>query len=86
MTDSAPQVFHGVTPEGFARLANKAQSAGIPINGNSGSASKFGMEVAWSYSPESQELTIHCLRSPFFLSMADVQARIRSLVQQTAEA
>ena len=86
MTASAPQTFHGVTPERYARLVEKASAAGIPMDGNAGSAAKFGVEVAWNYSPETQELTIHCLRTPFFLNAGDVEAKIRSLVQQVATA
>lgn len=86
VTRSAPQVFHGVTPERYARLVEKARSAGIPIEGNTGSAAKFGVEVEWRYESETQELSIHCLRTPFFLKAGDVEARIRSLVQQSAAA
>lgn len=86
MTATAPQIFHGVTPERYARLIEKAGSAGIPIDGNNGSASKFGVEVAWSYSPETQELSIQCLRTPFFLHAGDVEAKIRTLVLQTVMA
>ena len=84
MAPSAPQTFHNVSPATFEKLAQKARSAGIPLDGNSGSASKFGVEVEWNYSPEKQELTIQCLRTPFFLKSGDVDAKIRDLVQQTA--
>lgn len=86
MAPSAPQTFHGVSPARFEMLAQKARSAGIPLEGNSGTASKFGIEVQWNYSPETQELTIQCLSTPFFLKSADVDARIRNLVQETQTA
>jgi|SRR6185437_14467710 len=86
VTASAPQVFHSVTPERYSRLVEKARSAGIPMDGNSGSAAKFGVEVAWSYSPQTQELSIQCLRTPFFLNAGDVEAKIRTLVQQSVMA
>jgi len=86
VTASAPQVFQGVTPERYTRMVEKARSAGIPMDGNSGSAAKFGVEVAWSYSPETHELSIQCLRTPFFLNAGDVEAKIRTLVQQSVMA
>lgn len=83
MRASAPQVFHGVTRERYTLMIEKVRSAGIPMEGNSGSAAKFGVEVAWNYSPETQELSIQCLRTPFFLKAGDVDAKIRTLVQQS---
>ena len=83
MTQSAPQVFKGVTPEQDARLQVKAQAAGIDLSGNSGSATKFGVEVAWNYSPEKKELTLHCLNTPFFLKPEDVDAKINALVKES---
>lgn len=82
MAASAPHVFHGITPERYARLVEKARGAGIEMQGNSGSATKFGVEVEWNYSPETQELTLQCLRTPFFLTAADVDAKIQSLVNE----
>jgi hypothetical protein len=41
------------------------------------------VEVCWNYSPETRELTIQCLQAPFFLSAADVDAKIRSLVEES---
>jgi hypothetical protein len=83
---SSPQIFKGITPEQYAKLAARAQAAGIPLSGNSGTATKFGVEVSWSYSPEAQELTIQVLQTPFFLNAADVDAKIRSLVEQNLTA
>lgn len=77
------QVFRGVSAAQFARLQQKAQGAGIEMEGNSGSASKFGAEVAWSYSPETQELSLQVLQAPFFMKKEDVEARMRSLVEQS---
>lgn len=80
MGQSPPQVFSPVTPEQYAALIQKAQAAGLALTGNSGSASKFGVEVTWNYSPETQELRIQCLSTPFFVKAADVDAKIRSVV------
>lgn len=81
MTQSATQVFAGIEPGQYGKLMEKAREAGIELTGNSGTASKYGVEVAWNYSPESCELSIQCVKTPFFVSAADVDARIRSLVE-----
>ncbi len=82
MAASAPHVFQGISQEKYAHLVEKAKGAGIEMQGNSGSAVKFGVEVAWNYSPETQELTLQCLNTPYFLTVADVDAKIESLVKQ----
>jgi len=83
MATSAPQVFKGVTPDKYARLVDKAKGAGIDLNGDSGTASKFGVEIGWNYSRASQELTLQTLKAPFFMSAADVDKRILSLVRES---
>jgi len=83
MSNAAPQLFANVSPAQFTLLTQKAQSAGIAISGNSGSASKMGVEVAWNYSPETQQLSLQCLKTPFFVKADDVNQKIRSLVTET---
>ena len=83
MSQTPPQIFSGITPEQYATLMQKAQAAGLALSGNSGTASKFGVEVAWNYSPESRQLTLHCLHTPFFVKLEDVNARIKALVKET---
>jgi hypothetical protein len=83
MAPSAPQTYKGITPDQYAKLTQKAKGAGINMEGNSGSAGKFGVEVEWRYSPETCELTFQCLKTPVFLSAADVDAKLRDLVHQT---
>jgi hypothetical protein len=83
MGQSAPQVFKGVTPEQYARLVEKANASGLELTGNSGTASKFGVEVAWTYLPDAQQLTIQCLKAPFFMKTSDIDAKIQTLVTQS---
>ena len=83
MAQSAPRVFNGITPENYATLIQRAQSAGLNLTGNSGKATKFGVEVSWKYLPESQELTIQCLGTPFYVKPEQVSAKIQSLVKET---
>ena len=86
MSTTAPQVFNNVTPAQFAALTEKAHSAGISISGNSGSATKMGVEVSWDYSPETGRLTLQCLKAPFFVKVDDINSRIHTLVTQTLAA
>ena len=83
MAQSEPQIFKGVSPEQFARLSVKAQAAGIGLSGNSGTTSKFGVEVEWNYAPETRELTLQCLSAPFFVTPEDVDSNIRELVNES---
>jgi hypothetical protein len=83
VSQSAPQVFNGVTPEQYARLVEKAEEAGIDLTGPSGTASKFGVEVAWNYAADAHQLTLHCLKTPFFMSTKDVDAKIQTLVKES---
>jgi hypothetical protein len=83
VAECAPQVFTGVVPEQFAKLTAKAKAAGIDLNGNNGSATKFGVKVAWTYSPDSLQLVLQCLHKPFFVSGDDVNAKLQDLVKQS---
>ncbi len=83
MAQSAPQVFSGITAENYASLVKKAQAAGLNLTGNSGAATKFGVEMAWDYSLETQRLTIQCLSTPFFVKPEQVNAKIQALVEET---
>lgn len=83
MSESAPQIFKPVTPEQYARLTEKAKTSGINIAGPRGTAAKFGVEVAWNYSDETQELTIQCLKTPFFVNSADVDSKIAAMVHES---
>jgi hypothetical protein len=83
MPQIAPLDFSPITPEQFSILTAKAKAAGIEISGNSGTASEFGVEVAWNYVPETQQLTLHCIKTPFFISAAEVNAKIQALVNES---
>ncbi len=83
MAAYTPQVFSGVTPAQYAMLMEKANAAGVPMSGNSGRASKMGVEVEWNYSEERQELVLTCLRAPFFVSAVDVNKKLHTLVSET---
>jgi hypothetical protein len=83
MTQCKSQIFSGIAPAQFAKLMQKANSAGVSMTGNCGRATKMGVEVEWNYSEEHQELTLACLRTPFFVNAEDVNAKLRELVSET---
>jgi hypothetical protein len=78
------QTFSGITPEHFACLLQKAQSSGINISGNSGTASQDGITIAWNYDPASQVLTIQCTEKPVFLLCGVITSQITDLVNNCA--
>jgi hypothetical protein len=86
LSPNPPLAFSNITPAQFATLTVKAKSAGIDLAGNTGTASKFGVEVTWNYSPDTQQLTLQCLKTPFFMSAADVHTKLQALVQQSLSA
>jgi hypothetical protein len=86
MAASTPQVFSGITPVKYAALMEKANTAGVAMSGNSGRATKMGVEVEWNYSEEKQELVLTCHRTPFFVSAEDINSRLRELVNQALQA
>lgn len=83
MEQNEALIFSGIPPEQYARLTVKAKTAGIDLSGNSGTASKFGVEVAWNYSPETQQLSLQCLRTPFFVQPEKVYEKIQELVKES---
>jgi hypothetical protein len=83
VSQTPPQVFSNITPEQFSTLTAKAHTAGIDLDSNSGTASKFGVEVSWNYVPETGQLTLHCLRTPYFVKPEDVNAKIQELVKES---
>jgi len=83
MAARTPQVFSGIAPEHYATLLDKARANGFDLTGNAGTASKFGVEVAWSYDPGARVLTFQCLRTPFFMKPEDVNAQIEAMVRES---
>ena len=86
MTADTPQVFTGITQAQYAKLIEKARATGMVINGNNGRASRMGVELEWNYCEEKQELVLTCLKTPFFVSAQDVNAKLHALVNETLRA
>jgi hypothetical protein len=81
MSACPSQTFSNITLGQFANLEKKAQAAGIPIQGDSGAASKFGGHFTWNYDPAAQQLTITVTETPFLMNCESVNARIKALVE-----
>ena len=86
VTASTPQVFSGITPAQYAKLTEKAKAAGVAMSGNSGRATRMGVEVEWDYSEARQELVLTCIKTPFFVNAQEINARLHSLVSETLSA
>lgn len=83
MTQDAPLTFSNIAPEQFATLCAKARATGIEIDGNSGTASKYGVEVRWNYDPTSGQLVLEVLKTPFFIGASEVFDKLKSLVEES---
>ncbi|MGA7857760.1 MAG: hypothetical protein WCA11_07540 [Terracidiphilus sp.] len=86
MPQNQPLVFSNIAPAQFSALVAKAKASGVELVGNSGTASRYGVEISWNYVPESQQLTFQCLKTPFFVNAADVHAKLKTLVDQSLAA
>ncbi len=86
MPQNPPLVFSNITPEQYAALVAKAKASGVDLIGNSGTASRYGVEISWNYAPESQQLTLQCLKTPFFVKASDVNTKLQTLVNQSLTA
>jgi hypothetical protein len=80
MASSDVQTFSGITPQHFEWLVQKAQAAGINISGNSGTASRSGITIAWEYDPAAQKLVVQCTDKPVYVGCGTILSQIRELV------
>jgi hypothetical protein len=82
MSSCAAQTFTGISPDQFACLLKMVSDSGVPISGNSGSASKDGITVAWTFDPTTKTLNIQCTSAPFFVTCGMINSKIHDLVDQ----
>jgi hypothetical protein len=81
MGSCAKQTFTNISQQQFSCIVQQAQSNfGISIGGNSGTASKSGVTVAWNYDPNAQTLDIQCTDAPFFLGCGTINSKIHDIV------
>jgi len=72
--------FKNVTEAQYLELAQKAQAQGIPISGEKGDASKFGIELTWSHDPDLNSLEISILKHPFFISEDSIVSKLTDML------
>jgi hypothetical protein len=77
---SHPAQTFPVTPAQFDLLSQRASAAGIALSGTSGSATKDGITLAWTYNAAAQTLMIQCTDAPSFVPSSMIASRIQSLV------
>ena len=75
-----PQLFSQVTPEKWQRLVTKAAENGLTIGGNEGQASRDNYTFAWKYDPAAQQLTLWCVKKPFFAPCSAINEEIHKIV------
>jgi len=80
------QTFSGISASHFTCLMRKAQSSGIHISGNSGTASGSGITIAWQYDPAAERLTVQCTDKPVFVGYGVILSQIRELVNNCTAA
>ena len=85
MSSCAAQTFTSISPTQFACLVAQANNAGIPISGNSGSASQDGFTVAWTFDPGTGTLQIQCTSAPFLVPCGMINSKIHDLVDQCTQ-
>ncbi|HEX8325083.1 MAG TPA: hypothetical protein VF595_14355 [Tepidisphaeraceae bacterium] len=74
-----PVVFEDVSPEKWACLQAKIAAEGYAVTGDAGEATASGVTLTWAYDSAAQTLTIQCTKHPFVLPCALVNAKIKSL-------
>jgi hypothetical protein len=67
-----------ITPAQYQEMIVKSQAAGIPVVGDSGTASKFGIGVSWHYIEPT--LSIQVVSTPFFVKPETIEAQIAEQV------
>ena len=60
------QTFNNITDPVWQCLRAKAAAAGIQVNSNTGSAGKFGVQVAWTYDPAAHTLQLQAVKHGIF--------------------
>jgi hypothetical protein len=80
MAGCTPQTFTGITAAVLACLQAKGAEAGVPISGNSGTATTMGVTIRWNYDPTSETLVIEATDAPFYVPCSMVHSRVNELI------
>jgi hypothetical protein len=81
MAGCPSQTFTGITPAVKAYLEAKGAAAGLPIAGDTGSATTMGVTLKWVYDGAAETITITCTDAPFFVPCSTVTAKVTELVE-----
>jgi hypothetical protein len=81
MAGCPSQTFHGINPAIKAYLEAKGAAAGLPISGDTGSATTMGVTIQWVYDAAAETLTITCTDAPFFVPCSTVSSKVTELVE-----
>jgi hypothetical protein len=81
MAGCPSQTFTGITPPIKAFLEASGAAAGIPLAGDTGSATTMGVTLRWVYDPATETLTITCTDAPFFAPCSTISAKVSAWVE-----
>ncbi len=81
-----PITFENVTPEQFDRIEKRLDALGYADKAedaaNAGDAQDKGVKIGWKYDAGTQQLTIRCIKKPFFVSGEMLGKKIREAFKE----
>lgn len=86
MGKCAPQTFPNFSGECIQALRAKVQTTGVDPDEaagskTSGTASRAGFRIDWTYDPVSEALTVQCVASPFYAPCGLITAQIETWIR-----
>jgi len=81
MPGCPPFTLTGVTPEVWDCLTARARGVGIPVTGDSGTATAQGVTADWRRDAEASTLTVTVTQMPGWTECATIQAMLREVVR-----
>ena len=60
--------------------AEGVEGASVPSGATSGTASRMGFKISWTYDAASKTLTVECTDSPFYAPCSVINAQIRTWI------
>jgi hypothetical protein len=79
------QAFENFTGDCIQSLQRRIQAEGVegaavPSGATSGTASRMGFKIAWTYDVANKLLTVECTDSPFYAPCSVINAQIRTWI------
>ena len=75
--------FPNITPARWQEICTAVSAKGFTITGNSGSGSKSGVTIQYTYVPDSQLLELVISREWYDPSIQSIEAELTALVNST---